>query len=200
VGLGRGPLSLVSVTEQLLGRNSSGSGVENWEYGRRDSSRWPRCTLYPQKVGTNFSDKRRSLCRYSSLADWGHGVFLKLIYSPLRRMLDIQAYMDCVIFPTVSGCFCSLLRIRSQFSSYGISYGESHSRAVFFRNFSTPLPILILLVLRSCHPSSRVCAMAHLRPMRLETRSCHPKHKQSLPCFCAMLLPHFCYLVTSNGM
>jgi hypothetical protein len=29
VGLKRGPLSLVSITEELLGRNSSGSGLEN---------------------------------------------------------------------------------------------------------------------------------------------------------------------------
>jgi hypothetical protein len=38
VGLEWGPLSLVSTTEELLGRNSSGSGLEIREYGRRDSS------------------------------------------------------------------------------------------------------------------------------------------------------------------
>jgi hypothetical protein len=60
VGLERGPLSLVSTIEELLGRKSSGSGLENREYGRRDPSRSPRGTLYA-KVGTNFTDKRRSL-------------------------------------------------------------------------------------------------------------------------------------------
>jgi hypothetical protein len=68
VGLERGPLCLVSTTEELLGRNSSGSGLEMREYGRRDSSRWPRGTLYPKNVGSNFADKRRSLGRYSSVA------------------------------------------------------------------------------------------------------------------------------------
>jgi hypothetical protein len=33
VGLERGPLSLVSTTVELLGRKSSGSGVESREYG-----------------------------------------------------------------------------------------------------------------------------------------------------------------------
>jgi hypothetical protein len=37
VGLERGPLSLVSPIEELLGRKSSGSGPENREYGLRDS-------------------------------------------------------------------------------------------------------------------------------------------------------------------
>jgi hypothetical protein len=50
VGLELGPLSLVSTTEELLGRKSSGSGLENREYGRRDLSCWPRGTLYPQKL------------------------------------------------------------------------------------------------------------------------------------------------------
>jgi hypothetical protein len=47
VCLERGTLSLVSTIEELLGRISSGSGLENREYGRRDPSRWPRGTLYP---------------------------------------------------------------------------------------------------------------------------------------------------------
>jgi hypothetical protein len=39
VGLERGTLSLVSTTEGLLGRKSSGSGLENLEHSRRDPSR-----------------------------------------------------------------------------------------------------------------------------------------------------------------
>jgi hypothetical protein len=50
VVLERGPLSLVSTIEELLGKNSSGSGLENREYGRGDQLRWPRDTLYPQKL------------------------------------------------------------------------------------------------------------------------------------------------------
>jgi hypothetical protein len=45
VGLERGPLSLVSTIYELLGRKSSGSGLENREYGR-----WTRGTLYRQKL------------------------------------------------------------------------------------------------------------------------------------------------------
>jgi hypothetical protein len=50
MGLERGPLSLLSTIEELLGRNSSGSGLESREYGRGDPLRWPRDTLYPQKL------------------------------------------------------------------------------------------------------------------------------------------------------
>jgi hypothetical protein len=39
VGLVRGPLSLMSTTEELLGRYVRGSGLENQEYGHRDPSR-----------------------------------------------------------------------------------------------------------------------------------------------------------------
>jgi hypothetical protein len=36
VGLEQGALSLVSTIEELLGRKSIGSGLENRDYGRRD--------------------------------------------------------------------------------------------------------------------------------------------------------------------
>jgi hypothetical protein len=39
VGLERGPLSLVTTTEELLERESSVSSLESREYGRRDPSR-----------------------------------------------------------------------------------------------------------------------------------------------------------------
>jgi hypothetical protein len=62
VGLERGPLSLVSTTEVLLGRKSSGSGLESREYSDRDPSRWPRGTLYPQKLAlTSLTSGDRSV-------------------------------------------------------------------------------------------------------------------------------------------
>jgi hypothetical protein len=50
VDLERGPLSLVSTSEELFGRNNSGSGLENREYGHGDPLRWPLDTLYPLKL------------------------------------------------------------------------------------------------------------------------------------------------------
>jgi hypothetical protein len=57
VGPERGPFSLVSTIEELLGRKSSGSCLETGDYCRREPSCWPRDIPLSTKVGTNLADK-----------------------------------------------------------------------------------------------------------------------------------------------
>jgi hypothetical protein len=62
VGLERGPLSLMSTTEELLGTKSSGDGLEIREYGHRDPSHQPRGTLYKKKLApTSLTSGGRSV-------------------------------------------------------------------------------------------------------------------------------------------
>jgi hypothetical protein len=74
VGLERGPLSLVSTIEELLGRESSGSGLEIREYGRGDLLRWPRHIHSQQMLELTPPTNSCRTDRYSSLADSGDGV------------------------------------------------------------------------------------------------------------------------------
>jgi hypothetical protein len=55
VGQERGPLSLASTTEELLGRKCSGSGLENRDKAVGDPPSWPRGTLYPQKLALTLT-------------------------------------------------------------------------------------------------------------------------------------------------
>jgi hypothetical protein len=57
VGLEQGPFGLVSTTEKLLERKSSGSGLENRDYGCRGSVALTTRHL-SAKVGNNFADNR----------------------------------------------------------------------------------------------------------------------------------------------
>jgi hypothetical protein len=58
VDLERGPLSLVSTTEELLERKSNGSGLESQEYGHGDPLCWPRDALYQKKLALSSPTSR----------------------------------------------------------------------------------------------------------------------------------------------
>jgi hypothetical protein len=66
MSLERDPLSLVNTIEELLGRKSSGSGLESREYGRRHASLRPRGTIYPQKLTLGPTSGDRSVGRVRS--------------------------------------------------------------------------------------------------------------------------------------
>jgi hypothetical protein len=75
VVLERGPLSLVSTIQELLERNSSGTGLENRDYGRRGfAALTTRDPLSAKSALTSPLSGGRSVG--SSLADSGHGVHL----------------------------------------------------------------------------------------------------------------------------
>jgi hypothetical protein len=80
VGLERGPLSFVRITEELLEWRSSGSGQENRINDRGDPLRWPRDTLYPQKLELTSPTSGSHSVGIVRLRTKGHGVYLFFYY------------------------------------------------------------------------------------------------------------------------
>jgi hypothetical protein len=86
VGLERGSLSLVSTIEELHKRESSRSGLENGDYGRKEPPRRPHDTPLSAIVGYKVAYKRRSLGPHSSLADKSHEDII--IYGKLSKVVS----------------------------------------------------------------------------------------------------------------
>jgi hypothetical protein len=84
VGLERGPLSLVSTTDELLDKKSSGSCLENREYGLGIR----HVDHVASFIRKSWQPLRReaAVARYSSLADSDHGAFFVLLYSLLNLL------------------------------------------------------------------------------------------------------------------
>jgi hypothetical protein len=94
--------------EVLLGRKSNGSGLESREYGRRDPSRWPRGTLYPQKLAvTSPTNSGRSVgivrsrtkaTEFRSFLQWKNPRMLDSAFGPLHSLYyDKFALRTCFL-------------------------------------------------------------------------------------------------------
>jgi hypothetical protein len=87
-GSGTGSAHLMSTVEKVLGRNSSGFGLESLKYSHRDLLRWPCDTLYPQKltlssptssghsIGIVHQQTKATEFSFSSFMYFGHYSFL----------------------------------------------------------------------------------------------------------------------------
>jgi hypothetical protein len=103
------PLAIVPRSYQLC--QNGGLSVLS-SVGEREKLRWvgddshvdfglnvTLTTWHPlsAKVGTNFANKRRSLGRYSSLADWGHGVCFLVCIAWWKRKCETVLCLNAIV-------------------------------------------------------------------------------------------------------
>jgi hypothetical protein len=106
VGLVRGPLSLVSTTEQLVGKKSSGPGLENREYGNREPSRLLRGTLFLQKLALTLPTIGGRSVGIVSSRTQPTGFHYLVEYFLVRSSLDYRLVVIFNIFSRFSSNLC----------------------------------------------------------------------------------------------
>jgi hypothetical protein len=126
VGLARGPLSLVRIIEELLDWKSSGFGQENRINDRGDPLRWPRDTLYPQKLALTSPTSGGRSVGIVRLRTKGHGVylFIYLFITAWTSVLDKIMYRYATV--VFVGCWTTwwFRKVYLVFILLTITYGS----------------------------------------------------------------------------
>jgi hypothetical protein len=96
----------VSTTEELLGRKSSGSDLENREYGPGNPSRWLRGSLYPQKLTltspTSFS-RSIGIVRSRTQATKQSNYYFASIRQHIKSRRNAISRKDGILYSVVVG-------------------------------------------------------------------------------------------------
>jgi hypothetical protein len=120
VGLERGPLNLVSTIEELLEKKSSGSGLENRDYGLRDPP------LYPQRLTltspTSGSCSVGIACSRTKATEF---MFLSLYFIYIYIYIYIYACV-CVCVYRISNCIGFVLLKHAEARSCSCAYLVKH--------------------------------------------------------------------------
>jgi hypothetical protein len=127
VGLERDPLSLMSTTEVLLGRKYSGSGIET-EKTAGGMHRADHAALFPQMLALTSPTNGG---RYSTLADWGHGVFFSLKTSGWISLIMCCGWLsphcsDVLLGAVVSLSLWIIIKLHTIKTNWGVKMWHHH--------------------------------------------------------------------------
>jgi hypothetical protein len=123
VCLERGPFSLVSTTEELLGKNSSGSGLEIREYYCKDPLHWTRDTFYQQKMTLTSATSGGTLVgivRSRTKATEFSLVFSNWLVNPIHFLLIIVQNVNLIWF--CMSCYLNSFVLKYKWHYYYVTH------------------------------------------------------------------------------